>query len=67
MNAGYIHVADSPGRHQPGTGEIDWKGVGQLLHGSGYKGFLGMEFLPLGPSFEAAKVPLELFGRFVNA
>ena len=64
---GYIHLADSPGRHQPGTGEVDWPAVAQLLHGLGYQGFLGMEFAPLGPSLAAAKVPLELFGRFVNA
>lgn len=64
---GYIHVADSPGRHQPGTGEIDWPAVAQLLQGLEYQGFLGMEFAPLGPPFEAAKTPLELFGRFVNA
>src|SRR5262245_9837748 len=64
---GYIHLADSPGRHQPGTGEIDWLAVAQLLHGLGYEGFLGMEFAPLGSSLAAAKVPLELFGRFVNA
>lgn len=64
---GYIHVADSPGRHQPGTGQIDWLAVAQLLHGLEYQGFLGMEFAPLGSSLAAAKVPLELFGRFVNA
>jgi hydroxypyruvate isomerase len=64
---GYIHVADSPGRHQPGTGDIDWSTVAQLLHELKYEGFVGMEFVPQGPSFEAAKAPLELFGRFVNA
>ena len=64
---GYVHVADSPGRHQPGTGEIDWTALAQLLHGLGYAGFVGMEFAPLGPSTGAVNTPLELFGRFVNA
>jgi hydroxypyruvate isomerase len=64
---GYIHVADSPGRHQPGTGDIDWPAVAKLLHELEYEGFVGMEFVPQGPSFEAAKAPLEFFGRFVNA
>jgi hydroxypyruvate isomerase len=64
---GYIHVADNPGRHQPGTGAIDWPAVARLLHDLRYPGFLGMEFTPLGLPFEAAKAPLELFGRFVNA
>lgn len=63
---GYVHVADSPGRHQPGTGEINWTALAQLLHRLGYTGFVGMEFAPLGSSTEAVNALLELFGRFVN-
>jgi hydroxypyruvate isomerase len=58
---GHIHVADMPGRHQPGTGRIPYKAVNALLSRIGYKGFIGMEFSALGPDVGAARVPLEIF------
>ena len=58
---GYIHVADMPGRHQPGTGTIDYHAVHDLLKRVGYEGFIGMEFSPLGPDEAAARVSLEIF------
>jgi hydroxypyruvate isomerase len=63
---GYIHVADSPGRHQPGTGEIDFAAVAELLDRLKYRGFVGMEFASQGSSDEAVRTPLELFGRFIS-
>jgi hydroxypyruvate isomerase len=59
---GYLHVADVPGRHQPGTGNIDYKAVNTLLKQAKYEGFIGMEFSALGPDEQAAKAPLEIFG-----
>lgn len=62
---GYIHVADMPGRHQPGTGTIDYAAVNALLRRIGYSGFVGMEFSPAGlghaANEAAAKAPLEVF------
>lgn len=58
---GYLHVADMPGRHQPGTGTIDYQAVNALLGRANYEGFIGMEFSPLGPDEQAAKTPLEIF------
>ncbi len=58
---GYFHVADKPGRHQPGTGKIDYASVNALLKRANYEGFIGMEFSALGPDKEAAKAPLEIF------
>jgi hydroxypyruvate isomerase len=58
---GYLHVADLPGRHQPGTGEIDYQAVKTLLRRAEYEGFVGMEFSALGPDEEAAKAPLQIF------
>ncbi|NPV53914.1 MAG: TIM barrel protein [Firmicutes bacterium] len=43
---GHIHVADVPGRHEPGTGEINYKNVFSAIEESGYAGFVGMEFQP---------------------
>ena len=59
---GYLHVADLPGRHQPGTGRIDYEAVNTLLRRAKYEGFIGMEFSALGPDEQAAKAPLEIFG-----
>ncbi|HYN80552.1 MAG TPA: TIM barrel protein [Gemmatimonadaceae bacterium] len=59
---GYFHVADVPGRHQPGTGKIDYQAVNTLLRRVKYGGFIGMEFSALGPDEQAAKAPLEIFG-----
>ncbi len=58
---GYIHVADMPGRHQPGTGQIDYRAVAALLRRIGYSGFIGMEFSALGADEAAAQAPLEFF------
>jgi hydroxypyruvate isomerase len=51
---GYVHVADVPGRHQPGTGEINYKNVFRALERAGYEGYIGLEFAPTIPSEQAA-------------
>ena len=61
QHIGYIHVADMPGRHQPGTGNIDYAAVNALLRRIGYSGFVGMEFSALGADEAAASAPLEIF------
>lgn len=43
---GHIHVADAPGRHEPGTGEINYKKVLRHLEQCGYKGYVGYELFP---------------------
>ncbi len=43
----HIQVADSPGRHEPGTGEIAWDHVFRLLERLGYDGWIGCEYIPL--------------------
>jgi len=58
---GYFHVADVPGRHQPGTGKIDFEKVNALLNKLRYDGFVGMEFSALGDGKVAAAGPLNIF------
>ena len=43
---GHIQFADSPGRHQPGTGKIDFNSVFKVIEKSIYNGFLGAEYIP---------------------
>ena len=57
---GHIHVADVPGRHQPGTGEINYKNVLNAVKKAGYQGYVGFEFEPTVPSEKAAKEALAL-------
>lgn len=50
---GHIHVADVPGRHEPGTGEINYANVARMLRTREYNGFIGLECFPRDSS-EAA-------------
>lgn len=52
---GLVHVADVPGRHEPGTGEIDYGNVYRALKESGYAGMVAMEFYPTGDVVETLR------------
>ena len=43
-----IHIADVPGRHEPGTGEINYINIYRKLGQLNYKGMVAMEFYPTG-------------------
>lgn len=45
---GHIQVADNPGRHEPGTGEINYGFVFAELDRLGYQGWIGCEYKPSG-------------------
>ncbi len=45
---GLIHVADVPGRHEPGTGEIEYANVFRTLAALQYQRWMAMEFYPTG-------------------
>ena len=45
---GLIHVADVPGRYEPGTGEVNYTRVYGALGRLGYTGVVAMEFYPQG-------------------
>lgn len=47
---GHIHVADVPGRHEPGTGEINYRYIFRLLRKHGYRGYIGLDFVPRSDS-----------------
>lgn len=43
---GHIQFADNPGRHEPGSGRIDYRAIFTFLRDSPYAGFTGAEYRP---------------------
>lgn len=43
---GHVQVADHPGRHEPGSGSVDWKKQIRALKDLGYQGGIGLEYTP---------------------
>jgi len=54
---GHIQLADNPGRHEPGTGEINYPFLFNFLDEIGYNGWVGCEYIP-------AKTTVEGLGWF---
>jgi hydroxypyruvate isomerase len=52
---GLIHIADVPGRHEPGTGEINYLNIYRKLAQLNYKGKIAMEFYPTGDIVETLR------------
>ncbi len=52
---GLVHIADVPGRHEPGTGEVDYRNVYRKLAELGYNKFIAMEFYPTGDPVDLLK------------
>jgi len=50
---GHVQIADVPGRHEPGTGEINYAHVLRLIENSGYRGFVSLEYKPLRSTEES--------------
>ena len=48
----HIQIADNPGRHEPGTGEINYGFVLGELDRLGYDGFVGCEYKPVAGTSE---------------
>jgi hydroxypyruvate isomerase len=42
----HVQLADNPGRHEPGTGEINYPFLFAHLESLGYSGWIGCEYKP---------------------
>lgn len=51
----HVHIADHPGRNQPGSGALPLKQKLDWLEGQGYHGWVGLEFRPTGSTADALK------------
>lgn len=65
---GHVQIADSPGRGEPGTGEIRYLYVFEQLQKLGYGGYVGLEYRPTASTTEESLLwlPEELRGREVR-
>jgi hydroxypyruvate isomerase len=43
---GHVHIADFPGRHEPGTGNLDLAGLLEAIKNAGFRGAVGFEYIP---------------------
>ncbi len=43
---GHIQLADNPGRHEPGSGEINFDNLIKAIDDAGYQGWIGCEYIP---------------------
>ena len=50
----HVQIGDVPGRHEPGTGEINHANLIRAVRAAGYKDPIGLEFLPLNDDAPAA-------------
>jgi len=61
---GLVHVADVPGRHAPGTGEINYANVFRKLGQLGYSRYIAMEFLPTGDAVTELRAAREFAEKY---
>ena len=59
---GHFHVGDVPGRHQPGTGEINYRNVFKAIYDQGdrFRGSVALEYSPTVPLEQDLAVMREL-------
>lgn len=59
----HVQVADTNGRHEPGTGGIDWSRMMKALRQNGYQGAIGLEYFPTLPEAESLKLVRDTLDR----
>lgn len=57
---GLVHIADVPGRHEPGTGEINYGNIFRKLHELNYRRYAAMEFIPTRDPIQSLRAAREL-------
>jgi hydroxypyruvate isomerase len=57
---GLVHIADVPGRHEPGTGEINYTNIFKKLVALGFRGYAAMEFLPTADPVASLRAAREM-------
>jgi hydroxypyruvate isomerase len=50
-----FHIADNPGRNDPGTGEMNYTNIYKAIQKTGYGGYICMEYLPVAEPVASLK------------
>lgn len=58
----HVQFADTPGRHEPGTGTIDWQRTIGTLRDLGYDGAIGLEYKPTEPASQSLETTRATLG-----
>ena len=61
---GLVHIADVPGRHEPGTGEINFANIYRKLGELNYKRYVAMEFMPTGDPVAALRAAAQSAAQY---
>ncbi len=64
---GVVHIADVPGRHEPGTGEINYPNIFRKLGQLGFNGYVAMEFISSGETVAALQAAREMAIKYGSA
>jgi hydroxypyruvate isomerase len=59
---GHVHIAGVPGRHEPGSGEIQYPFLIDQLRRWPYEGYIGLEYRPTLPAAESVRQAAQLLG-----
>src|SRR5256712_774935 len=65
-DVGLIHIADVPGRHEPGTGEINYANIYRKLVELKYSHYVAMEFIPTADTVASLRAAREMVMRSVQ-
>jgi hydroxypyruvate isomerase len=63
---GHIHVADAPGRHEPGSGDINYRGVLSTISKLPYDGYVSFEFYPSRNTANAIETVKSVMDKVCN-
>jgi len=58
-NIGHFHSANLPGRNELFSGEINYRFILDVIGQTGYNGYFGLEYWPIGDSEESLKKTME--------
>jgi hydroxypyruvate isomerase len=62
---GLVHIADVPGRHEPGTGEINYPNIFRKLGQLNYSRYLAMEFIPEQDTVVSLRTAREFAEKYI--
>jgi len=62
-----FHVADAPGRHDPGTGKMPWDEIYKTIGKAAYAGYIAMEYVPVGNEVESLIKSVTQMRKDVNS